>query len=111
MGKQLSKIQTIFPTSPMNISNALCVHHGILCVTSAAFKTRQKERSDRFLDLVARPPELSCSNSMHLSENGKKSKEHDDRGKDLASNWPGSLRVQRSWRALAFLIVFRLFCA
>ena len=47
---------------------------------------------------------------MPLSENEKKSKEHDDRGKDLASHWPGSSRVQKSCRALAFLNVFRLFC-
>ena len=53
---------------------------------------------------------LSRSNSMHLSENGKKSKEHDDRWKDSAIQWPGSPRVEKLCKVLAFLIVFCLFC-
>lgn len=53
---------------------------------------------------------LSCSDSMDLSDNEKKSKEHDDRGKDLAPHWTGSSRVHKLSRALAFLIVVRLLC-
>ena len=60
--------------------------------------------------MAVEPYELSCSNSMDLSNNEKKSKEHDDRGKDVTPHWPGSSRVQKLPRALAFLIVFRLLC-
>ena len=54
--------------------------------------------------------ELSCSNSTDLSDNDKKSKEHEDRGKDLAPHWPGSSRVQKLSRTVTFLNVFRLLC-
>ncbi|XP_074628505.1 N-acetylneuraminate (7)9-O-acetyltransferase-like [Acropora palmata] len=54
--------------------------------------------------------EMSCSTSIHLSDNEKKSKEHDDRGKESAMQWPGSSRVEKLCKALAFLIVFCLFC-
>ena len=58
--------------------------------------------------MAVEPSELSCSNSMDLPNNEKRSKEHDDRGKDVTPHWPGSSRVQRLSRALAFLIVVRL---
>ena len=54
--------------------------------------------------------EMSCSTSIHLSDNEKKSKEHDDRGKESAMQWPGSSRVEKLCKALAFLIVFCVFC-
>ena len=54
--------------------------------------------------------QMFCSNSMHLCDNEKKSKESDDRGKDSAIQWPGSSRVEKLCKALAFLIVFCLFC-
>ena len=60
--------------------------------------------------MAVEPSELSCSNSIYLSENEEKSKERDDLGKDLAPHWLGSSRVEKLCRALAFLIVFRLFC-
>ena len=40
------------------------------------------------------PSEMSCSNSIHLSDNERKSKERDDRGKNSAIQWPGSSRVE-----------------
>ena len=39
--------------------------------------------------MAVEPSELSCSNSMVLSNNEKKSEEHDDRGKDVTPHWPG----------------------
>jgi len=38
--------------------------------------------------------EMHCSNSIHLSDNERKSKERDDRGKNSAIQWPGSSRVE-----------------
>ncbi|XP_015766711.1 PREDICTED: CAS1 domain-containing protein 1-like [Acropora digitifera] len=60
--------------------------------------------------MAVEPSELSCSNSMDLSDNEKKSKEHDDRGKESAMQWPGSSRVEKLCKTLAFLIVFCVFC-
>ena len=51
--------------------------------------------------MAVEPSELSCSNSMDLPNNEKRSKEHDDRGKDVTPHWPGSSRVQsclERWR-------------
>ena len=60
--------------------------------------------------MAVEPWEMPCSNSMHLSDYENKSKEHDDREKDSAIHWPGSSRVEKLCKALAFLIVFCLFC-
>ena len=61
--------------------------------------------------MAVEPSELSCSNSMDLSNNEKSQKSmHDDRGKDLTPHWPVSSRVQKLSRELAFLMVFRLLC-
>ena len=65
--------------------------------------------SDSFF-FASSTSELSCFYSMHLCDSEKKSKGHDDRGKDKEPHWPDSSRVQKLCRALAFLIVFRLFC-
>ena len=37
--------------------------------------------------MAVEPSDVSCSNSMDPSDNKKKSKEHDGRGKDLAPHW------------------------
>ena len=60
--------------------------------------------------MAVEPSQTSCSTSIHLSDNEKKSKELDERGKDSAIQWPGSSRVEKLCKALAFLIVFCLFC-
>ena len=39
--------------------------------------------------------EMSCPNFLHLSDNERMSKEHDDRGKNSAVQWPGSSRVEK----------------
>ena len=49
--------------------------------------------------------EMSCSIKMHLSDNETKSREHSDHGKDPAKQLPGSSRVEKLCKTVAFLIV------
>ena len=60
--------------------------------------------------MAVEPSQTSCSTSIHLSDNEKKSKELDEREKVSAIQWPGSSRIEKLCKALAFLIVFCLFC-